>query len=288
VERRQPAFGVLGEDRLVRLAMAVALAVLLTACSGSGGSGPDAAETPVLHSPTPTPTETIPPKPTPPPPPRACYRLGYDEALAPTSDRRPSPCDRLHTAVTFYVGSYDKTLSVDSDAVHRVESTTCPRKFAEFVGGTLDERRLSMLRTVWFTPTVAQAATGAHWFECVAIALRGDQTLAFLRLPVLGALERTVSRDHYALCGTADPTSAGFEQRICSSPHSWRALRTIAFTGAKYPGQDHVRAAGQQPCQDAGRSVASDPLQYRWSYQWPSLQQWRDGQTYGVCWAPSS
>jgi hypothetical protein len=286
VERRQPAFGLLGEDRLVRLALAVGLAVLLTACSSSGSSGPDAGGTPVLHSPTPTPTETIPPKPPPPPPPRACYRLGYDEALAPTSDRHPSPCERLHTAVTFYVGSYDKTLPVDGDAVHRLESTTCPRKFAAFVGGTLDDRRLSMLRTVWFTPTVAQAAKGAHWFECVAIALRGDQTLAFLRLPVLGALGRPISRERYALCGTADPTTAGFEQRICSSPHSWKALRTIAFTPGKYPGQDHVRSAGQQACQSAGRSVASDPLQYRWSYQWPSLRQWQDGQTYGICWAP--
>ena len=240
----------------MRLALAVGLAILLAACSSSSSSEPGAAETPLLHSPTPTPTETIPPKPPPPPPPRACYRLGYDAVLAPTVDQRPSPCERLHTAVTFFVGSYDKTQPVDGDAVHRLESSDVPPQFAEFVGGTLDDRRLSMLRTVWFTPTVAQAAKGAHWFECVAIALRGDQTLAFLRLPVLGALDRSVSRDHYALCGTAEPGDAGFEQRICASPHSWQALRTIAFTPGKYPGQDHVRSAGQQACQDAGRAVA--------------------------------
>ena len=36
-----------------------------------------------------------------------------------------------------------------------------------------------------------------------------------------------------------------------------------------------VRGAGQQVCKDAGHAVASDPLNYRWSYQWPTLAQWR-------------
>ena len=70
----------------------------------------------MLHSPTPTPTETIPPTPPKPPPADACYRLGYDEVLAPTSDKKPVPCTGIHTAVTFYVGSYDKHLAVDGDA----------------------------------------------------------------------------------------------------------------------------------------------------------------------------
>ena len=48
-----------------------------------------------------------------------------------------------------------------------------------------------MLRAVWFTPTVAQAAKGAHWFECAAIALRGDQHLALLRGPLQGVLGPT-------------------------------------------------------------------------------------------------
>ena len=128
---------------------------------------------------------------------------------------------------------------------------------------------------------------GAHWFECAAIALRGDQTLALLSGPVQGVLTHPVSRDHYALCGTAEPGTAGFEQRICAAPHSWQALRTVVFTAGRYPGEAHVRSAGQAPCKDAGRAVASDPLDYQWSYQWPDLQQWKAGQTYGVCWAPS-
>jgi hypothetical protein len=270
---------------LVTLAAAVTLA--LGACSDSGGSSADSGRTPVLQSPTPTPTETIPP--TPPKPPRAhtCYRLGYDDALAPTRTRKPDPCTGPHTAVTFFVGQYDKSLPVDGDQVHRLESSACQRRFAAFVGGTPEVRRLSMFRTVWFTPTVEQAARGGHWFECVAIALRDDEDLALIQGPVEGVLDRTDGRDHYGLCGTAEPGSAGFEQRICAAPHSWDALRTVPFEPGPYPGVDHVRSAGDQPCKDAGADAASDPLNYRWSYQWPTLEQWRDGRTYGVCWAPS-
>ena len=274
----------------MRWLVAGAATLLLSACSPSHDSSPPASDAPVVHSPTPSPTVTHSPSrpPVPPPPPRAgaCYRLGYAEALAPTSSKKPSPCAGIHTAVTYFVGSYDKSLPVDGKAVHALESTACPRRFAAYVGGTVEDRRLSMLRAVWFTPTVEQAARGAHWFQCVAIALQGDQHLAFLRGPLQQALATSDTRDHYALCGTAEPGSPGFEQRICAAPHSWRALSTVPFAAGPYPGVDRVRSAGQQPCQDAGRAAASDPLNYRWSYTWPTLQQWREGQTYGVCWAP--
>jgi Septum formation len=280
---------VLGQDQLVRttIALAAAAALLLAGCSGPSKPRPDAGSDPTPRSPTSAPTQTQPPKPPPPPPVvHSCYRLGYAEALAPTSDKKPVPCTQVHTAVTFYVGTFDQQLPVDGAQVHRLESTVCPRQFATYVGGTLDERRLSMLRAVWFTPTLTQAAKGAHWFECTAIALRGDQTLARMSGPVQGVLESPDGRDHYALCGTAEPGSAGFEQRICVAPHTWKALSTVAFTPGKYPGQDHVSSAGRTPCEDAGRAVASNPLNYQWSYQWPNLQQWKAGQTYGVCWAP--
>jgi hypothetical protein len=266
---------------------AVAAALALPACAAPSSSTADPAPTRLLRSPTPTPTETILPRPPNPPRARTCYRLGYDEALAPTRTKKPVACTGAHTAVTFFVGSVPKSLPVDGKALHRLESTACPRRFAAFVGGTRETRRLSMFRTVWFTPTVEQAARGGHWFECVAIALRDEQHLALVQGPVEGALNRPEARDHYALCGTAEPGSAAFEQRICAAPHSWKALRTVDFPPGPYPGEDRVRSAGQQPCQDAGADASSDPLNYRWSYQWPTLEQWRNGQNFGVCWAPS-
>jgi len=268
------------------------LALTLAACSRSGGSAPVAdpsastqVATPSASSP--STAATPPPKPDPPPPGHACYRLGYDAALAPTNGLTPVPCGTPHSAVTFFVGRFAASTPVDGPRAHRTQSTVCQRRFASFVGGTLESRRLSLLRTVWFAPTVEQAALGARWFQCVAIALRGDQHLALLEVPVSGALDGDVGRQHYGLCATAEPGTAGFEQRLCSDRHAWRALRTVGFRPGRYPGVDAVKAAGQTPCRDAAGAVAADPLSYQWSYAWPTAQQWRAGQTYGVCWAPA-
>ncbi|MBO0846471.1 MAG: hypothetical protein J2P22_13760 [Nocardioides sp.] len=266
---------------LVSLAGLAGLALAVSACSGSDGSPPRSEPTPVL-------TTSAAPKPTPPPPPpeHACYRLEYDGALAPTNSSRAVPCTGRHTAVTFYVGRFDRNLPVGGTRVHRIVSTVCPRRFASFVGGTLEYRRLSLLRTVWFTPTTDQAALGAHWYTCVAIAVQSEQRLAPLTVPVTGALNHPERRDHYALCGTAEPGTPAFRERMCSLRHSWKALRTVPFAPGRYPGEGRVRAAGQRPCQEAGRQVATDPLNYRWSYQWPTREQWNAGKTWGVCWAP--
>ncbi len=235
VERRQPSVGVLGEDRLVRALVAgLAVALLTAGCSGSTSSSSDAGPTPLLSSPTTT-SASPQPKPDPPPPERACYRLAYDDALAPTIRKKPVPCTERHNAVNFYVGRYDEDLAVDGATLHRIVSTACPKRFATFAGGSLEDRRLSLLRTVWFTPTVEQAALGARWYSCVALAIRDSRTLAVLTERVAGALDSADGRAHYGLCGTAEPGSAGFQQRICSAPHSWRSLRTVPFAPATTP-----------------------------------------------------
>jgi hypothetical protein len=262
----------------------VVAALLLAGCSSSTSSAPQADLTPVLSSPTVTHSAKLPPPP--PPLPHACYQLGYDDALAPTSDKKPVSCSGRHTAVTFFVGTFGRQVAVDSPQVHQLESTVCPRRFAGFVGGTPDTRRLSLVRAIWFTPTVEQSGRGAHWFRCVAIALRDDQHLALLDGSLVGVLRQTEGRTRYGLCGTAEPGTSGFQQRICAAPHSWKALRTVDFSPGAYPGVAKVRDAGQSTCKDAASAVASDPLNFQWSYQWPTRQQWRTGQTYGVCWAP--
>jgi hypothetical protein len=278
---------VLGEDDVMRTAAVLLAGLVLAGCSSSGSSTPRAEPTPVQSSPTTSSGVVTPPPPPPAPPTHASYRLSYADALAPTSDVKPSPCTGPHTAVTFFVGKLPPHQPVDGAVVHRVVATACPRRFAAFVGGTVEDRRLSLLRTVWFTPTLDQGQAGARWFRCEAIAIRDDQHLAPLSGPISGALDDDATRQRFALCATSEPGTPGFQQRICSAPHAWRALRTVGFPAGSYPGVDRVKSAGQGPCQDAAHAVASDPLNFRWSYQWPTLQQWRGGQTYGVCWAPS-
>jgi len=276
---------------LATLALTVALAV--GACSGSD-SGPEpsgqatSTSTATAAEPTPTPT---PARAAPVPKDRACYAYRYAAAVAPVARGASVPCDRQHTAITFSVGELDTVVdghlvSVDSDRVRAQVAEACPRAFEEFVGGTVEARRLSMLRAVWFTPSLRESDAGANWYRCDAVAIAADETLAPLVGRLQGVLARPLAAAHYAMCGTAEPGTAGFRRVICSSDHTWRALRTVDIAGGAYPGVARVRAAGQQTCQDAASALAEDPLNYRWGYEWPTAQQWRSGQHHGICWAP--
>jgi hypothetical protein len=288
VEGRQPQVGLLGEDGAVRrtlTSLAVALAAVLV-CAGctSGEERPASA-------PAPAPTHATP---VPAPPDRACHRLSYAQALAPSTADAPVPCRAAHTSQTYAVGRLatevdGHLVAVDSRRVQRQVSRVCPQRLAAFLGGSTEQLRLSMLRAVWFTPTVAASDGGADWFRCDVIAVAGDEELA----PLSGALKGTLAGSTdaaepspWAMCGTAQPDAKGFRRVLCRDKHSWRALRTVDLAGRAYPGETAAKAAGQQPCQEAGRLVAEDALDYQWGYEWPTRAQWAAGQTYGICWAP--
>ena len=263
------------------------LALALGACTG--GSSPeepgDAASSsaPPVEQPTATPV--------PAPDDRACYLLSFVDALAPTTTAEVTDCDSRHTSMTFWVGTLDTVvdghlLAVDSERVMDQVAEACPARLADFVGGTLRERRLSMLRSVWFTPTVEQSDAGADWFRCDVIAVAGRDALAPLTGRLSGVLTEPAGRERWAMCATDDPDSPDFERVLCSQPHSWRAIEVVPFEEGRYPGVEAVREAGQTPCEDAGRAVADDALNFQWGYEGPSAEQWAAGQTYGRCWAP--
>ncbi len=211
--------------------------------------------------------------------------------MAPTSESRSVPCTGTHTSMTYDVGSLDPVvdghlLAVDSKRVQAQAAGECPRRLSSFLGGTPDDLHLSMLRAVWFTPTVELSDAGADWFRCDVIAVASDGRLAPLSQRMSGVLGTAAGQDRYGMCGTAAPGAADFSRVICSRDHSWRAVDVVHFSGTRYPGPDAARAAGQGPCQDAGRAAASDALDFTWGYEWPTREQWANGQTYGLCWVP--
>ncbi len=280
-------------------AWVLTLVLLLSAgCSGSGDGG-DAAPAPTTASSTPTETAsgaadaTEAPSPAPLPPVRACYRLTFDQALAPVTRAKPRSCARPHTLRTVWAGRVGslvkgKAASIDSPRVQRAVAAECPRRVAEFLGGPEQALRLSMFRPVWFTPTLAQADRGQDWYRCDVIALAAEGALAPLEGRLEGLLGRLGWKDEYGLCGTAEPGTAGFEHVSCARRHAWRALTTVPITTERYPGPAAVQALGEEPCTAVARAVAPDPLDFRWGYEWPTLEQWRAGKRYGVCWAPES
>ena len=277
--------------------------LLASACSPSGsGDGPEAAPPSSLPSSSAAPTSdpsalATPPTPPKPPEVRACYRLDFDQALDAVTRVRASSCERPHTARTYAVARIGELVegsggaAVDSRAVQDAVAAECPRRLTAFLGGPERAIRLSMFRPVWFTPSLDQADRGADWYRCDVIALASEGSLAPLEGRLEGLLGRNQAwKETYGLCATAEPGTDGFERVACGSAHSWVALSTLPIEpgqGGRYPGVAAVRDLGTTPCTDAARQVAEDTLDFQWGYEWPTLEQWRQGRRYGVCWAPA-
>ncbi|MGI8646286.1 MAG: septum formation family protein [Nocardioides sp.] len=261
-------------------------------------SAPTRRTTSASASPSPTPTAAPEPsaaaaKPAPLPPMRACYALTFQQALAPVTRAKPRACEQPHTVRTVYVGRVGGLVRgpagpIDGPRVQRAVATDCPRRMSAYLGGPEQALRLSMFRPIWFTPTLAQAEAGEDWYRCDLIALARQGELAPLKGRLEGLLGRLGWKDRYGLCGTAEPGTPGFEHVSCARGGGWRALSTVPIAGERYPGEVAVRSLGDEPCTAAGRAVAADPLDFQWGYEWPTLEQWRAGKRYGVCWAPAA
>ncbi|CAN5524836.1 hypothetical protein BH11ACT8_BH11ACT8_07180 [soil metagenome] len=278
----------------MRQILGALVAVTLLAAGGCDGSTDASPEPAPATSSTPTePTATPPPRATPAPRPAAdaCYDLTYDEAVAPTASMKTVPCKRRHSAQTYFVGEVANVvdghlLAVDSDRVQQHVAASCPAKLAAAVGGSRDDVRLSMLRAVWFTPTVEQSDEGAAWYRCDVVALAGAEELADVRGSLEGILDTDAGRNTYGMCGTAGPDEPGFTRVPCGDEHSWRAFSVIDLPGGRYPGRPAVTQAGETPCQEAAADIADDPLDYEWGFEGPDAEQWAAGQTFVRCWAP--
>ena len=272
-----------------RLACLV-LAIVVAATGCTADTRPDARRTPSGSPSSQTPSGA----PIPPAPARgACYRLTADELTQPTNDDQPVPCRRPHTAQTFFVGRLDlvvdgHAIAVDSRRVQRQVATACPRRFAAYVGGEPQQRDLSRLRVVWFSPTLEEADAGARWFRCDLVAFgKGDELHTSRGRVARQVLDDEPGRDRFGLCGTAAPGKPGHQRVLCSMSHSWRALTTIPLEGGRrYPGPVAVRGAGDSDCADLVREAEDFALTYTYGWEWPSRDQWRAGQHYGNCWMP--
>ena len=281
-----------GDHRVTRLVtLALAAILVLGACSSDDdGKDPKADDSPSPSASTPVP---------PPAPPAAgsCYRISYDEAVAPTNADAPVPCEKGHTSQTFAVDQMDLVvnghlLAVDSDVIRQQVAHRCPRQLAAYMGATDEQLRLSLLRPVWFTPTIEQSDAGAGWYRCDVIAVTGDSKLAKITGDLSGALAKPAGRTAYGMCGTAQPGTPAFSHVLCREEHSWKAISVLDLAEKArkggYPGEGVVRNAGSDVCAEAAREVAEDALDYEWGYEWPTKDQWQAGQTYGRCWAPDS
>ncbi|MGA8256733.1 MAG: septum formation family protein [Nocardioides sp.] len=271
----------------MRAAPALALLLALTGCSGGDAGDSTATPTP------PSSTSAAPPTATAVTPPEtgACYRLTFDAALSPTTSVPASNCSRRHTSETYAVGRVDNVvdghlLTIDSDRVQQRVATACPARLRRHTGGAPDTLRLSMLRAVWFTPSLEESDDGANWYRCDVVGLTGSDELATLDGSLAGVLDTAAGRERWAMCGTAAPDARDFKHVPCVEPHEWRAISVIELPIGRYPGGRRIRDLGADTCQDDAGAIADDPLDYEWGLEGPDRAQWDAGQTYARCWSP--
>lgn len=291
--RWQSTFRLLGEDGPMRsrsataLAPAVLLLVLAALLTGCGGGADEPAAHSSAPAPSPSPSAA---KPVPQPAADACYPLTFQQAVAPTSTAKPRPCSKPHTSETYDVGRLANVvdghlLAVDSEQVQHQVTQACSKPLTRYLGGSIKSLRLSMLRPVWFTPSVDESEQGASWYRCDVIAIAGPDKLMRIKGRVKGALGNAQTAERYAMCSTAKPGNADFTRVPCSSSHSWKAISTVDLPPGKYPGEKAAENASVSACRDAARSRAEDALKFEWGHEWPTAKQWAAGQTYDICWA---
>jgi hypothetical protein len=268
---------------IARPAAALAGLLLVAGCtSGGDGSPQQPTET------TPSPSTAVQPTPSQPVPAVGeCRAYGLKAAVAPVSRVEPRSCRRQHTAETFFVGRLDLVrgghrLAVDSPAVQAQPAQRCTEGLSRHLRATPRELRLTMAQALWFTPSVDDATAGADWFRCdVVVVAAPDRLLPLPRRTAGMPLERI------AMCATAEPGTSGFTRVVCSRRHSWRAVATVDLPGAKVPAPAVAADRMESACRDAARARASDPLDFEWSQESPTRQQWEAGRRWGICWAPA-
>ncbi|WP_156411709.1 septum formation family protein [Nocardioides sp. Soil805] len=263
----------------------------LAGCTDDAGSpepaSPSTSASPSESAPTsPSPSAVVSPER---PDKDGCHLLTYDEAIAPVVAGTEVPCRQRHTAQTFRIGRLDLVAdghlrAVDSPDVQADVARTCTSSLGDHVGGTLEDRRLSMVQAVWFTPSVEDAAAGADWFRCDVVALASAGQLLPLPRSTRGLVG---SSDRLAMCSTAEPGTGAFERVPCGvGDHAWRAISTVDLPGSAYPSAGEAGSRMESACRSAARAQADDPLDFTWSEERPTQVQWDAGQHYGICWVP--
>ena len=265
---------------------AVLLAAFVLAGCTAAPSDPEKTPQPSASS---SPSETVPPDPGPTPKVGQCHALSFRQAVAVVGRTEPVACRRKHSAETYFVGRLrlrtpaGNTRRVDSDAAQRQARTTCTDRLPRHLGVPPRDLRLTMAQAVWFTPSPARAEAGADWFRCDVVAVASPKNLLLLPRRTKGWGDAPA----VAMCATAAPGTRAFRRVSCGAKHTWLAVSTVDIPGKKLPARAAIAARMESTCRDAARSRADDPLDFSWSQESPTTEQWEAGQRYGICWVPA-
>ena len=253
------------------MALALALAVLVTGCAGgedepaAAGKDSSSAEEP----------ETAEAEPAPDPGFQApkvgqCFRLTPAQSRASVVTSPSVSCRDQHNSVVAHVGFVPKPVTARTPLAQRraLGTRVCEPAYRRLVGGTLADRATSILTWTMFTPGQDQLERGARWVRCDVLARSGDQLIP---LPPGQPLLRQGVPEQLRVC----QNEAGADIS-CSRPHAFRVEAVFRAVGDAYPDAARFTPVARDRCQELMG-------EYGGYWQPPSKQGWNAGDRFIRC-----
>jgi len=200
-------------------------------------------------------------------------------------------CKEEHTAETFAIGTFPKTLTSDGDAENadlgRYIYETCHQRFQAFLGGEEESAVMrSTLTWAWFRPSEDAWDKGARWYRCDVVG-GGEESKSYVDLPetAKGLLLGTPD-DRWMTCVNG-PKVTGSVKIACSEAHTWRAVTTIKLgqPGDRYPGDRVAEVRTRDFCSDSVGAWMNYPVDFEFGYTWFHEAEWKAGNRRSICWA---
>jgi hypothetical protein len=219
----------------------------------------------------------------------ACRVLTPHDVDQPSNDSPTVGCDHRHTAETFTVGTFPKSLAdgdPDSPDLGAFSYQACSKRFQRFLGGEESSVMRSTLTWAWFRPSRQAWHKGARWYRCDVVG-GGAQSQSFVNLPETAkGLLLGKPADRWMICVNG-PSVTGAVKIPCTHKHTWRAVTTIVLGQAKdkYPGDRLVEVRTRDFCSDSVGAWMNYPVDYDFGYTWFHEAEWKAGNRRSICWA---
>lgn len=202
------------------------------------------------------------------PPEGACYDLTWLQAAQLSTTKPAVPCEEPHTLRTIKVKRLATPVRWGADNLFDKFAVSCNKAMYEALGGNVKKAVLSAYGGWWFTPTKEERDAGAAWVRCDIGIVHGTKDMP--SLPASLTLGSLPLPEKYASCLVGDK----FRYTACNFRHDWKAklafkLDRMATTDAQY----------QRQGSKCGQKLGTR----RYAYDGPSLDQWKAGNHFMVC-----
>jgi hypothetical protein len=218
-----------------------------------------------------------------------CRDLDVDAVAAPSDDTDPVACAKQHTAETFYVGSFDKDATKDTEyddaSLGETVARTCGPRYTRFTGATDSLALRTVVTWAWWRPSEEAWKDGARWFRCDVISRSTAKALAPLPRTTKGLL-LGIPNARWMVCADG-PKVADAPRVACTEKHTWRAVSAVSV-GKKHdpwPGSRLVEVRSRDFCSDWVGAWSNYSLDYEFAYTWFGKDDWASGNRLTVCWA---